>query len=128
MKVLPADPQLLNNLGVALRKARRYDEAIAALELAVKAEPYDANMARNLAVAYRGAQRFEEAIPIYIKALELGDGGPPDLLFDLASCYEKNGQTDLAISTFERYIRAIKKSDTDGAARAQRAVDNLKKR
>jgi Flp pilus assembly protein TadD len=128
LKVIPNDPKLLNNLGVALRKARRYDESIQAHEQAIAADPYDPEIARNLAIAYRGAKRYKEAIPIYIKAIELGDGGPPDLLFDLASCYEKVGNTDMAIATFNRYIKATEKSDPEGAQRAQRAVENLKKR
>ncbi|TNF61666.1 MAG: tetratricopeptide repeat protein [Deltaproteobacteria bacterium] len=128
LKVIPNDPQLLNNLGVALRKARRYDEAIKAHEQAMAADPYDPDVSRNLAIAYRGAKRYKEAIPIYIKSIELGDGGPPDLLFDLASCYEKVGNTQMAIATFERYIAATKKSDPEAAQRAQRAVENLKKR
>jgi hypothetical protein len=49
-------------------------------------------------------------------------------LFDLASCYEKVGNTKMAIATFERYIKATEKSEPEAAQRAQRAVDNLKKR
>ena len=128
LKAHPNDPQLLNNLGVALRKARRYDQAIEALERAVDADPYDPASARNLAIAYRGAGRYKEAIPIYIKAIELGEGGPPDLIFDLASCYEKTGDTERAIDTFEAYIRAVKKSDPTAAERAERALSNLKKK
>ena len=128
LKVIPNDPNLLNNLGVALRKARRYDEAIKAHETALEMDPYDAEISRNLAISLRGAKRYKEAIPIYIKALGLGDGGPPDLLFDLASCYERVGNTKMAIDTFERYIRATKKNDPTAAARAQNAVDALKTR
>ena len=126
LRTHPNDPDLVNNLGVALRKARRYDEAIKAHERAVDADPYDPASARNLAIAYRGAGRYKKAIPIYIKAFELGDRGPPDLLFDLASCYEKVGNTDMAIDTFEAYIRAVKTSDPDAAERAKRALANLK--
>lgn len=128
LKVIPNDPRLLNNLGVALRKERRYDEAIHALEQALSVDPYDVEVARNLAIAYRGAKRCKEAIPIYIKALDLGDGGPPDLLFDLASCYEKVGQTKMAIATFERYIKATQERDPEAAERARRAVQNLQRR
>jgi tetratricopeptide (TPR) repeat protein len=116
---------LLNNLGVALRKARRYDEAIRAHEEAVRIDPTEPVLARNLAIAHRGAGRYEEAIPAYVKALELGNGGPPDLLFDLATCHEKVGNTETAIATFQRYIAAVKKSDPAGAERAERAVKNL---
>jgi tetratricopeptide (TPR) repeat protein len=128
LKVRPNDPQLLNNLGVALRKARRYDEAIKAHERAVDVDPYDPRSARDLAIAYRGAERYKEAIPVYIKAIDFGDGGPPDLLFDLASCYEKVGNTEMAIASFERYIHAVEKSDPGAAESARRAVANLKKR
>jgi tetratricopeptide (TPR) repeat protein len=128
LKAIPDDPLLLNNLGVALRKARRYDEAIKAQEQAIAARPYDPELARNLAISYRGAERYKEAIPVYIKAIELGDGGPPDLLFDLASCYEKLGNTEMAIATFKRYIAAVEKSDPEAARRAQNAVENLEKK
>ena len=128
LKIIPNDPELLNNLGVALRKARRYDEAIQAHEKAIAGDPYNPAIARNLAISLRGAKRYKEAIPIYIKAIELGGGGPADLLFDLASCYEKVGNTKMAISTFERYIKATKGSDPEAAQRAQHAVDNLKMR
>ncbi len=92
------------------------------------ADPYDVEIARNLAIAYRGAKRYKDAIPIYIKALELGDGGPPGLLFDLASCHEKLGQTEMAIATFERYIKATEKSDPEAAERARHAIQNLELR
>jgi len=128
LRVVPNNPQLLNNLGVALRKARRYDEAIKAHEKAMAGDPYDPDVARNLAISLRGAKRYKEAIPIYIKAIELGEGGPADLLFDLASCYEKVGNTQMAIATFERYIKVIENTDPAAATRAQRAVDNLGKR
>ena len=113
---------------MALRKARRYDEAIEAQEKALAVDPYDPEISRNLAISLRGAKRYKEAIPIYIKAIGLGDGGPADLLFDLASCYEKVGNAKMAIETFERYIEATKKGDPAGAERAQHAVDNLRKR
>jgi tetratricopeptide (TPR) repeat protein len=79
-----------------------------------------------LAIAYRGANRYKEAVPAYIQALELGRGGPPELLFDLASCYEKLGNNEMAIATFERYIAATNESDPAGANRARHAVENLK--
>jgi tetratricopeptide (TPR) repeat protein len=126
LEAIPNDPQILNNLGVALRKARRYDEAIKALEKASASAPHDAEVARNLAIAYRGAKHYGQAVPIYIRALELGRGGPPDLLFDLASCYEKLGNDEMAIATFERYIAATNESDPAGANLARRAVENLK--
>lgn len=119
---------LLNNLGVALRKARRYDEAISAHEKAFDANPHDPSLARNLAIAYRGAGQYKRAIPVYIKALELGDGGPPELLFDLATCYEKVGDSEKAIAAFRRYIDAVKDQDPAAAQRAEKAIKNLQKK
>jgi hypothetical protein len=34
----------------------------------------------------------------------------------------------MAIATFERYIQATEKSEPEAAQRAQRAVENIKKR
>ena len=116
-----------NNLGVALRKARRYDQSIKVLEKASAAHPYDPNIVRNLAVAYRGAERYQEAIPAYLQAIELGKS-EPDLLFDLAACYEKLGNTEMAIATYERYIRDTKKTDPEAAKRARGTIDRLSKK
>ena len=49
------------------------------------------------------------------------------MIFDLAVCYEKLGKNKAAIETYERYIRATKKSDPAAAARAKDSVQRLKK-
>ena len=49
-------------------------------------------------------------------------------MFDLASCYEKTGNTQLAIETFEAYIKAVKKNDPAAAERAKNAIANLEKK
>ncbi|MBI5598264.1 MAG: tetratricopeptide repeat protein [Deltaproteobacteria bacterium] len=57
----PHEARPNNNIGDALMKAGRYDEAISALGSAVKADPWYVEPHYNLGVSYIKKRRFDEA-------------------------------------------------------------------
>jgi tetratricopeptide (TPR) repeat protein len=113
--------------GEALLAQAREAEALAAFELAVKADPQLQAIARrveilraraqqeNVAAARKAAQanRLDEAARLYEQAI----AASPDSAFlvrDLAEVEAKQGKTDQAV---ERYTRVIDMDPTDAASR-----------
>jgi tetratricopeptide (TPR) repeat protein len=68
LEVLPTFSRALNNLGVALRRRGRVDEAIAQYELAIEADPKYAEAYSNLGTAYLYQGRTDEALQAYRRA------------------------------------------------------------
>jgi Flp pilus assembly protein TadD len=122
---VPNDPLLLNNLAVALRSARRLDEAAALLRTAATALPNDAQIALNLGITLRTALKYEEAIPEYQRALRLAPMNT-DAMFDLAACYEQLHRSDEAIRAYGTYIEAIRARDPAAATRAQERIQAVR--
>ncbi|MCA9612285.1 MAG: tetratricopeptide repeat protein, partial [Myxococcales bacterium] len=81
----------------------------------------------NLAIALRASNRHDEAIPHYERALALGRRGE-GLLFDLAVSYEQVGQYQLAIETYERFVRDVQSRDPAAAQRARDSMQRLRDR
>lgn len=121
VQLKPDDPDLLNNLGVALRQERRYEAAIVHLQHALELRD-DVEQHRNLAITLRGVERFKDAIVHYEAVLKKfpNDEGA---LYDLANCYEKLGDNPNAAQTYRRYVNATRAKDP---AAAQRGEDRIK--
>jgi tetratricopeptide (TPR) repeat protein len=64
----------LNELGYALLRIKRIDEAVKILELNVEAYPRSANVYDSLGEAYAAQGNREKAIASYKKSLELDPG------------------------------------------------------
>jgi Flp pilus assembly protein TadD len=92
---------------------------------ALEAKPNDIGLTRNLAIALRGVERFADAIPLYRQVIDK-DPNDAGAYFDLASCYEKMGQTDDAVKAYERYAVLIKDKDPSGAQKARDRAGSLK--
>jgi tetratricopeptide (TPR) repeat protein len=65
-----------NNLGLALSRQKKWDEAIAAFRTAIEIDPKSAAAYHNLGLGLKGQDKFDEAVAAYRKALEID----PDFL------------------------------------------------
>jgi tetratricopeptide (TPR) repeat protein len=114
----------LNNLGVALRRERRYEESIAYLQHAMELQPANIELRRNLAISLRGLERYKDAIEHYeaVLAKQPNDEG---MLYDLANCHEKLGDNANAIKTYKRYVQVVRAKDPAAAERADQRIKAL---
>ena len=79
LHLMPDDPEILNNVGIALHYGGKYKEAEPlykrALEIREKAlgpdHPDTATCLNNLALLYRDQGKYEKAEPLYKRALEI---------------------------------------------------------
>jgi tetratricopeptide (TPR) repeat protein len=87
--------------GMNLVKAGRIDEAIPALEYALRADPKSAVVLNALGAAYSLKGDFEQAENYLVKALQADPGFVPARK-NLAISYFDSGKYDLAITEFEK--------------------------
>lgn len=98
--------------------------------LAVAAEPPDdAASARVAELNESGAKLYADrsyrrAIEKFIEAYAIDHD--PNLLFNIARCYEELGETDAAIEKYQEFV-AAPGADTGGRARAQESMKALEK-
>ena len=93
-------------IGDGYRKARRFDEAIAAYRKAIAAKPNIYSAYENLADVYRDQNRFTEAIDISRRALEVfpNDGR---IYTSLSWFYSLAGRNEEAIQAAQAGIRFL---------------------
>jgi Flp pilus assembly protein TadD len=101
VRTSPDDPFAHNFLATKYLQARRVDEAIAQLTLALKLEPSDAEAHSNLAAAYQQQGRIPDAVREARLAVTLK---PQDdrVHFNLASALDAAGASTEAIDEFRR--------------------------
>jgi len=73
LKVSPADPVLLNNLGVCWLMQGKYDKALAAFTEAAGISPNDARYRANMAIALGMMERDSEALSLLKQVLPPAD-------------------------------------------------------
>ncbi len=81
LEILPSFGRARNNLGVALRRRGRVDEAIEQYQMAVAHDPKHAEALSNLGTAYHYQGRTEEALEAYRRAAE--NAGPNGYIHNL---------------------------------------------
>lgn len=92
------------NLGLILRTAGKHDEAVAALERAVKASPNQPLFFNQLGISYRHAGKFTKAREAYETALAL-DPDYADAHLNLGVLLDLYlGDNTLALVHYERYL------------------------
>jgi serine/threonine-protein kinase len=100
----PNDAAAHNGLGLALRKARRLDEAIPAFRAACRLKPEDAGVHRNLGIALAAARQYPEAATAFRQALRF-EPADTDAHFLLGSVLEQTRAYEEAIHAYREAIR-----------------------
>ena len=103
LRQFPNHPQALNFLGLLAVEAKRLDEAIRLLSLAVKHAPKDATIRNNLGNVYLLDDQYDKAASAFRKALTLDPKLIPTLI-SLGKSYRKLGKGEEAKQTFERAL------------------------
>jgi tetratricopeptide (TPR) repeat protein len=103
LRQFPNHPQALNFLGMLAVEAKRLDEAIRLIGLAVKHAPKDATIRNNLGNVYLLDGQNEKAASAFRKALALDPKLIPTLI-SLGKAYRKLGKGEDARDTFERAL------------------------
>ncbi len=102
LEILPTFDRARNNLGVALRRRGKVDEAIEQYKLAIKEHPKYVEAHSNLATAYMHQGRTEEALAEYrIAAQNAGNDG---------YVHERLGVTFLRLNRYQEAIKEFRKA------------------
>lgn len=85
-----------------------YEAALQYFEAALEANEDERMLCRGMGLAYMGLSEYENAISYLEKALQLSDGSPKDMDFDinyyLATAYFRNGQASDAIGAYDAIL------------------------
>jgi tetratricopeptide (TPR) repeat protein len=103
LEVLPSFIRARNNLGVALRRRGRVDEAIEQYKMVLKSDPKYPETLSNLGTAYLLQGRTEEALEAYRRAAE--NAGPDGYIHHrLGIMYLRLGRYRAAIQQFRKAL------------------------
>ncbi|HYD64558.1 tetratricopeptide repeat-containing glycosyltransferase family protein [Azospirillum sp.] len=94
-------PDVLNNMGVALRALGHHHAAVASYERALALNPGAPGTWTNMGNALRELGLFERALAAHARAGELGDLNPT-LLHNIGIVYRDMGDMERAIAHFDR--------------------------
>jgi tetratricopeptide (TPR) repeat protein len=99
------------NLGNALRRLNRYEDAAEAYRRAAALMPDHLNCLVNLGATLRELDRAEEAVEVYRRALTL-KGDAPEVHYNLGRACQHLGRLEQAIDAYRRSL-ALNPSDAD---------------
>lgn len=113
-KALPLSPNpsvILTDLGVALEKLGRFDEAAETYATAVALNAEDATLWYNYGIVLGKLQRDQEAIAAYLRAVVLRpeDGS---IYYNLGLVLQDDGQLSAAVAAFRRAVDFLPSSKT----------------
>lgn len=100
----PAHLRALNNLGIVLEAAERWDEAMHAYRQALAVDDSRAIIHYNLGHALHASGRADEAIAAYREAIRL-DANDPDFHGNLAAALHHVGERERALESFEAAVK-----------------------
>ena len=103
LEILPTFDRARNNLGVALRRRGRVDEAIEQYQLAIEHDPRSAEALSNLGTAYLYQGRTEEALAAYRRAVK-NAGRDGYVHHRLGVVYLRLGRYQEAIEQFRKAL------------------------
>src|SRR5258708_15799431 len=120
-----ADSGAQREMGKALVKQGRIDEAIPRFEAAVRLNPLDGVAWYDLAYARRQAEKFEQAAAAYREYTALSPEDP-DGYFGLAESLRQSSKAADAVSAYTTYIsKENRPSERKWIAQAKRWVEGL---
>jgi len=100
--------EVMNRLGLALRRMGRWEEAVEEYSQALKISPENPTLLFNIAMAYREGGKHEDAARILDRVLA-GEPGfcdrNPRACCNVASAYREAGRTDKARSVLESVLQ-----------------------
>ncbi len=99
----PKRPNYANNIGVVYLKRKKYDDA---KKYFLKATELDPNYARayfNLGVANQELKDYQSAVVSYLAAARRSPA--PQVFYNLGVVYSRTGRKDLAIKSFEQFLK-----------------------
>lgn len=100
----------VDNIGAGMEAVQKleYNEALNYFKAALADNEDERQVCRGMGLAYMGLSQYEEAIAYLERALQLSDGTPRDMDYDisyyLATAYYRNGQSEEAISTYDAIL------------------------
>lgn len=99
-KSQPHDPEIHNNLGIALCALLRREESVASFKRALAITPKDPEILKNLGAAYADETRWNEAVPWLLKAIEHHPGDYVEAVSLLAACLMNADRVDEALACY----------------------------
>ncbi|MCM1174663.1 MAG: tetratricopeptide repeat protein [Blautia sp.] len=94
--------------GMAAVQNLQYEAALRYFEAALEAGENERQLCRGMGLAYMGLSQYENAIVYLERALQLSDGRPEDMDYDinyyLATAYFRNGQAEDAVSSYDAIL------------------------
>ncbi len=102
-EIVPYDPVIYNNLGVAYLRLGLVDSAITAYQSAIRMRPTYAHAYSNLAQAYLIKEDYSLAI-VSIETAFKYDDQIPEAYIILAMIYGKLGENEKSISAYEKAV------------------------
>lgn len=110
-------------LAVALSRAEKHAEAIAALEKAVQLDPNAANAHLLLGASLLELKRYAEAERELIKAYELGGRETANANLFLGQLYLSQQKNELALRAFKQYVKDV--PNAPNLAKIQETINSL---
>jgi Flp pilus assembly protein TadD len=104
VKEQPNRPEFHMNLAMAFAKDGHFDLAQEALQVAVKLDPKNSYAFNNLGMIALQTKQQGLAEESFLKALALNPTSP-EILFNLASFYEKTGDLGRSIASYEQFVQ-----------------------
>ncbi|MCH8933550.1 MAG: tetratricopeptide repeat protein [Nitrospinae bacterium] len=120
----PGDAQAHFKLGLACRKAKRFEEAAQAYKISLQLDRDNTRALHGLAIAYRKLKRYDKSIAACRQALKL-DPNHAKIHFNLALVFEEQGKWEEAIAQHHKVL-ALDPEDFQAHYNLARAYDAVK--
>lgn len=120
----PGDAQAHFKLGLACRKAKRFEEAAQAYKISLQLDPGNTRALHGLAIVYRKLRRYNQSIAVCRQALKL-DPNHVKIHFNLALVFEEQGKWEEAIAQHHKVL-ALDPEDFQAHYNLARAYDAVK--
>ena len=124
VKKNPAEAQAHFKLGLACRKAKRFEQAAQAYKISLQLDPDNMRALHGLAIAFRKLRRYDQSIAVCRQALKR-DPNHAKIHFNLALVFEEQGKWEEAIAQHHKVL-ALDPEDFQAHYNLARAYDAVK--